>query len=96
MQYSYKIGRDGFTVRFDGKPSEAVRNCLKRHGMRWSPGAQLWWRSKITGAADVIKGINILLGREADAVDVEDGHSPMGGVDVDLAYEDQCRDACGL
>lgn len=26
----------------------------------------------------------------------DDGADPMGGIDVDIAYEDACRDACGL
>ena len=25
-----------------------------------------------------------------------DRPDPMGGIDVDLMYEDACRDACGL
>lgn len=60
----YDVGPD-FRMTFPGKPSEAVRRCLRSHGMRWNPQQRIWWRRKVSGAADVVAGVQAILNRES-------------------------------
>ena len=61
LTFTYSIGPD-VQIRFSAKPDERVRTMLKAHGFRWSPQAGLWWRRKVTGAADVIAALDKLIG----------------------------------
>lgn len=57
----YDISRRGVTVRFEAMPPVAVRKCLKAHGFRWSPRARLWYRRRVSGAAEAIGALEKLL-----------------------------------
>jgi hypothetical protein len=53
----HTIDACGVTIQFDDKPSDTIRSILKAHGFRWSPQSRLWWRRRVTGAADAIDAI---------------------------------------
>jgi hypothetical protein len=56
---SIDSGRGGVIVRFpDGKPPADVLAMLKASGFRWSPGAKLWFRRTISGAADFLAALD--------------------------------------
>lgn len=57
----YSIQGYGVTISFDEKPDERIRHALKANGFRWNPKAGLWWRNRVTGAADVIGAIQKML-----------------------------------
>lgn len=42
-QLTYSVDFANRTISFNRKPGESVRACLKTAGMRWSPGAGLWY-----------------------------------------------------
>ncbi len=65
MKVSHDFKGRQATLSFDGKPSEAVRSCLKANGFRWSPSGSYWWRSRITGAADVLDSVRRIIDRES-------------------------------
>lgn len=65
MKFTYSINRGYVSFKFDGKPSEAVRTCLKGHGFRWNPNSLEWWRAKVSGAADAVAAVQKLLDRES-------------------------------
>lgn len=69
MQMQSSISHGYVEMRFSGKPSEKVRMCLKGHGFRWNPNAQVWWRSTVRGAADAILAVRGILHREAGLPD---------------------------
>lgn len=48
------IDSSGVTIAFADKPSDGIRSALKANGFRWSPAGQVWWRRRVTGAADLI------------------------------------------
>jgi hypothetical protein len=60
MTFTYRIGPD-VQIQFNEKPPANVRACLKAHGFSWSPRAGLWWRRKVTGAAEVLEGLRRLI-----------------------------------
>jgi len=51
MKYKAFFDRD-FSLAFESKPAEGIRDMLKRNGFRWSPAAGRWWRRGCKGAAD--------------------------------------------
>ncbi len=55
-------------VRFPDKPSERVRAILKAHGFRCNPAQGVWWRNRVSGAADVFAAIERAM-RPANAPD---------------------------
>jgi hypothetical protein len=121
MKYKAFFDRD-FSLSFDSKPPEAIRDMLKRNGFHWSPAAGRWWRRGCKGAADFCAALDRALnpGRPDGACwhcqSPEGFFRPQGAatpvycdqcwerlnkpradpMGVDLAYEDQCRDMCGL
>ena len=64
MTFTHQIGPD-VRLHFSGKPSERVRSALKASGFRWSPAGGFWWRNRVSGAADFIGALRIMLDREA-------------------------------
>ena len=42
-------------IKFDGKPSEAVRDALKEHGFRWHRAKQIWYGKG--DRADIVKAL---------------------------------------
>ncbi len=58
ITFRYQIGGGAVTVSFTDKPDERVRSILKSNGFRWNPALGQWWRTKVTGAADVIGAID--------------------------------------
>jgi hypothetical protein len=121
MKYKAFFDRD-FSLSFDSKPLEAIRDMLKRYGFRWSPAAGRWWRRGCKGAADFCAALDRALnpGRPDGACwhcqSPEGFFRPQGAatpvycdacwerlnkpqadpMGVDLAFEDSCREACGL
>lgn len=65
MKYTHAIARGFVSIRFPEKPPDDVRSILKAHGFRWSPQSAAWWRSRVSGAADVLAAIDKAL-RPAD------------------------------
>ncbi len=61
MKYDHIIGGGQVQIMFADKPPEPVRALLKAHGFRWCPSPACWWRRGVTGAADVLAGIDRLL-----------------------------------
>ena len=88
MKFDYQI-QGGVSIRFDGKPSAAIRSALKNNGYRWSPAGQNWWKRSAAGAGDFITWLST----QSGAPPVE---SPAAPDFSDTLYEDSCRDACGL
>ncbi len=41
-------------LKFDGKPSEEIRDSMKANRFRWNPREKHWWRNIYSGAADFI------------------------------------------
>ena len=60
MGMTYSIGQRQVTITFDSKPDERVRSCLKANSFRWNPAGGYWWRTRVTGAADVIAAVRKL------------------------------------
>lgn len=90
MQFTAMVAHRYSEFRFDGKPNERVRTCLKGHGYTWNPRAMVWWKPAATGYADCITGLG-LLGCQLT------GKIEHGGPDsFDMAYEDECARQCGL
>lgn len=69
MQMRSSISHGYVEMKFDGKPSEKVRTCLKGHGFRWNPNAQVWYRRTVRGAADAILAVRGILHRESGLPD---------------------------
>jgi hypothetical protein len=117
LTFTHSIGPD-VRIRFSAKPDEGVRAMLKANGFRWSPSAGLWWRRRITGAADFLTALDRRLNPDRPdgacwACKAPNGFfRPQGAFtpvfcddcwrrrqqpdSTDLAYEDGCREACGL
>lgn len=56
--YEYKVEDNRCQFIFEGKPSEEVRNFLKRHAFKWSPSRGAWVRQASGSgiyAADTVK-----------------------------------------
>jgi hypothetical protein len=60
LTFTYSIGPD-VRIRFSAKPDDRIRSMLKYNGFRWSPGAGLWWRRRISGAADFLSALDLAL-----------------------------------
>lgn len=93
--------------RFDGKPSLSVRSILKTYGFRWNPTGGVWWRARVSGAADVAAAIRDQENREhpqsrlAVSVDAIRAAELATGDDgapdwSDLIYENDCARRCGF
>ena len=65
MKVTHSIQSRHVELRFDGKPSAAVRSTLKGNGFRWSPSSGAWWRGHVGNAADVICAVQGQIDREA-------------------------------
>jgi hypothetical protein len=60
LTFSYSIGPD-VRIRFSDKPDERMRSMLKAHGFRWSLASGLWWRNRVSGAADFLAALDKVL-----------------------------------
>ena len=57
LTFTHSIGPD-VRIRFSAKPDERIRDMLKANGFPWSPSAGLWWRRRISGAADFLAALD--------------------------------------
>lgn len=69
MKYKSFVQSRYSEFKFDGKPDEAIRSCLKRNGYRWNPASGVWWAAKATGYADVCAAIDKLIHKASGAPD---------------------------
>lgn len=69
MSYRHYISNGDVRIRFDAQPSADVRRILKASGFRWSPREGVWWRRRVSGAADVLTAIDKQLHKESGAPD---------------------------
>jgi len=66
LTFTHQFGPGAYmSLKFSGKPSEAVRAVLKSWGCRWSPASGEWWRGKVSGGADLVEAVRKCIDREA-------------------------------
>ena len=66
---------------FPGKPDEATRKLLKRHGFRWAPSQNAWQRNRNNAGLYEAKNVLKALGYELSKVEVvekKDAYSEYG------------------
>src|SRR5262245_24309065 len=61
LTFTHSIGPD-VRLRFAEKPDARVRGVLKANGFRWAPGEGIWWRRRVSGAADFIAALERAIG----------------------------------
>jgi DnaJ-class molecular chaperone len=59
-------------------------------------GAGVKWNNAPCQVCDGTGDIHVQQCNQRAAAKHYANSAPMGGIDVDIAYEDSCRDACGL
>jgi hypothetical protein len=57
LTFTHSIG-PGVRIRFSDKPDARIRGMLKANGFRWSPAGGVWWRAKVSGAADFLAALD--------------------------------------
>jgi hypothetical protein len=60
LTFTHSIGPD-VRIQFSDKPDARIRAMLKANGFRWAPAAGLWWRRRVSGAADFIAALEKVL-----------------------------------
>ncbi|HLW66359.1 MAG TPA: hypothetical protein VKS79_13680 [Gemmataceae bacterium] len=58
LTFTHSIVASEVRIAFNEKPDERIRSMLKANGFRWSPVAGLWWRRRVTGAADFLAALD--------------------------------------
>lgn len=58
IEISFNEEKNGIEIKFDGKPSEEIRENLKANGFRWSRYQKIWYAKDIAERREFIKSFD--------------------------------------